>query len=165
MLIIFLLEQFVYSCFKKLMERMIIHFSNSSEIDRNFVKMLAFIQIIDQELYDYMANFEENDRFYFGYRWFLLDFKRELKYEDISSVWETIWSSKHLHTNNFSLFIALALILTYKQIIIENNMNYTDMIKFFNEMAEKHNTQQVIELARNLVSKLVSILRNDDNEI
>ncbi len=139
-----------------------IHFINSSEIDKNFVKMLAFIQIIDQQFYDYMSNFEENDRFYFGYRWFLLDFKRELKYEDISSVWETIWSSNYVHTRNFSLFIALALILTYKQIIIENNMNYTDMIKFFNEMAEKHNTHNVIELARNLVTKLISILEKND---
>lgn len=142
-----------------------IYFSNSSEIDRNFVKMLSFIQIIDQEFYDYMSNFDENDRFYFGYRWFLLDFKRELKYEDISSVWETIWSSKYVYTNNFSLFMALALILTYKQIIIENNMNYTDMIKFFNEMAEKHNTTQVVELARNLISKLITILNIDKNEI
>jgi hypothetical protein len=88
-----------------------------------------------------------------------------LKYEHISSVWETIWSSKYVYTNNFSLFMALALILTYKQIIIENNMNYTDMIKFFNEMAEKHNTTQVVELARNLISKLITILNIDKNEI
>ena len=44
-------------------------------------------------------------------------------------------------------------------------MNYTDMIKFFNEMAEKHNTTQVVELARNLISKLITILNIDKNEI
>ena len=55
--------------------------------------------------------------------------------------------------------MALALILTYKQIIIENNMNYTDMIKFFNEMAEKHQLTDIVDLAKSLIKTLKNILK------
>jgi hypothetical protein len=146
------------------MQKMNVHFESSSQIDKNFSKMLSFIQIMDPELYNYMNSYDEGDRFYFGYRWYLLDFKRELKYDDIFGVWETIWCSSHVYTDNFSLFIALALILTYRQIIVENSMNYTDMIKFFNEMAEKHNVGQVVQLARSLVVKLIDLVENDKSQ-
>jgi hypothetical protein len=65
---------------------------------------------------------------------FLLDFKRELMYDDVFCVWETIWAAKHVSSSHFYLFIALALVETYRDIIIDNNMDFTDIIKFFNGM-------------------------------
>jgi len=141
---------------------MVNHFIESNEIDKYFGKMLSLIQIVDQQLYEHMTSFGEHDHFYFGYRWFLLDFKRELAYADIYSVWETIWTSEWgARTNNFALFIALALILSYRQVIIENGMNYTDMIKFFNELAEKHNVTQIVTMARGLVQKLINLMESN----
>lgn len=70
--------------------------------------------------------------FYFCYRWFLLDFKRELLYNDVFTVWETIWTAKYMATDSFSLFLAVALLETYRDIILSNSMDFTDIIRFFN---------------------------------
>jgi len=53
-------------------------------------------------------------------------------YDDVFSVWETIWAAKHTSSEHFVLFIALALVEMYRDIILENNMDFTDIIKFFN---------------------------------
>ena len=59
-------------------------------------------------------------------------------YDDIFLVWETIWAAKHISSANFVLFIALALVEYYRDIILDNNMDFTDIIKFFNGKYFRH---------------------------
>ena len=42
-------------------------------------------------------------------------------------------------------------------------MDFTDIIKFFNEMAERHNDDDVLDCARKLVDQLREIALDQDN--
>ncbi|XP_025022939.1 small G protein signaling modulator 2 isoform X1 [Python bivittatus] len=146
-------DELAYSCFTHLMKRMSQNFPNGGAMDTHFANMRSLIQILDSELFELMHQNGDYTHFYFCYRWFLLDFKRELLYEDVFTVWEVIWAAKYISSEHFVLFIALALVESYREIIRDNNMDFTDIIKFFNEMAEHHNAQEILKIARDLVCK------------
>ncbi|CDQ89164.1 unnamed protein product [Oncorhynchus mykiss] len=121
-----------YSCFTELMKRMNQNFPHGGAMDTHFANMRSLIQILDSEIFELMHQNGDYTHFYFCYRWFLLDLKRELVYDDVFAVWETIWAAKDASSSHFVLFIALALVEVYRDIILENNMDFTDIIKFFN---------------------------------
>ncbi|XP_073322180.1 small G protein signaling modulator 1 isoform X2 [Pagrus major] len=153
-------EAMAFSCFTELMKRMNQNFPHGGAMDTHFANMRSLIQILDSELFELMHQNGDYTHFYFCYRWFLLDFKRELVYDDVFAVWETIWAAKCVSSSHFVLFIALALVEIYRDIILENNMDFTDIIKFFNEMAEHHNIKQVLTQARDLVCKVQMLIEN-----
>ncbi|XP_040207397.1 small G protein signaling modulator 1 isoform X1 [Rana temporaria] len=153
-------EALAFSCFTELMKRMNQNFPHGGAMDTHFANMRSLIQILDSELFELMHQNGDYTHFYFCYRWFLLDFKRELVYDDVFSVWETIWAAKQVSSSHFVLFIALALVEVYRDIILENNMDFTDIIKFFNEMAERHNIKHILKLARDLVYKVQTLIEN-----
>ena len=150
-------------------------------MDENFANMRSLIQVLDQTLYDSIQQNGDFSHFYFCYRWarrkldfpkfsrfpsfipnvfswFLLDFKREFTYHEIYLVWETIWSSRHVTSSHFYLFVAMALVENYRDIILDRNMDFTDIIKFFNEMAEKHRATEILQIARDLVFQLQTVI-------
>lgn len=63
-------------------------------------------------------------------------------YDDVFALWETIWAAKHTSSEHFVLFVALALVETYRDIILENNMDFTDIIKFFNGKVKVYRKQR-----------------------
>ncbi|GLD52960.1 small G protein signaling modulator 2 [Lates japonicus] len=90
--------------------------------------------------------------------------QRELLYEDVFAVWEVIWVAPRISSQHFVLFLALALVTVYRDIIMDNNMDFTDIIKFFNEMAERHDVQHILKIARELVHKVQSLMDNKETE-
>lgn len=54
----------------------------------------------------------------------------ELVYEDVFRTWETIWAAEYICSRHFVLFIAAALVQLYRDVIIANNMDFTDISKW-----------------------------------
>ncbi|VDN05132.1 unnamed protein product [Thelazia callipaeda] len=157
LLVIFDDEPLVLACFDQLMVRMKKNFPHRTGMDDNLACMSSLIQVMDPEFYEYIAEGDAT-HLYFCYRWFLLDFKRELTYTQIFRVWEVIWAASSLLTNHFHLFFALAMIIAYRHVIIDNRMDFTDVIKFYNEMAERHNVDELLDSARSLLERLRAII-------
>ncbi|XP_038013701.1 small G protein signaling modulator 2 isoform X5 [Motacilla alba alba] len=60
----------------------------------------------------------------------------------------------------FLLDFKRALVEVYREIIRDNNMDFTDIIKFFNEMAEHHDAAEILRIARDLVYKVQTLIEN-----
>ncbi|XP_013145376.1 PREDICTED: small G protein signaling modulator 1-like isoform X2 [Papilio polytes] len=153
-------EAIAHALFARLMRRAKDNFPTGQAMDAHFADMRSLIQILDCELYELMHAHGDYTHFYFCYRWFLLDFKRELLYQDVFAAWELIWAARHAASEHMVLFIALALLETYRDVILANSMDFTDIIKFFNEMAERHDASAVLSLARDLVLQVQTLIEN-----
>ncbi|CAF0900878.1 unnamed protein product [Didymodactylos carnosus] len=160
LLVIFDEEVITYSCFCYLMKRLVPNFPHGAGMDEHFANMRSLLQILDSELYEHIHRTGDFTHFYFCYRWFLLDFKREFVYDDIFRVWETIASARRLVSKRFVLFIALAMLKCYRDIILDNRMDFTDIIRFFNEMAERHDATEILRIARDLILELQKLIDN-----
>ncbi|CAF3545141.1 unnamed protein product [Rotaria sordida] len=160
LLVVFDEEVIAYSCFCCLMKRLLPNFPHGAGMDEHFGHMRSLLQILDFELYEHIHRTGDFTHFYFCYRWFLLDFKREFVYDDIFLVWETIAAARRTVSKRFVLFIALAMLKIYREIILDNRMDFTDIIRFFNEMAERHDTREILRIARELVLELQHLVDN-----
>ncbi|TPP67760.1 Small G protein signaling modulator 1 [Fasciola gigantica] len=135
----------------------------SSEIscmDLRFANLKALIEVFDPELFTFLTEKSLDSQFYFCYRWLLLDFKREFKYEDVFAIWEIIWASRRLVAYDFGVFFALALLQYYRDIILYYDMDLTEIIRFYNELTEQHDTRPLLDLARSLVFQMQNILHD-----
>lgn len=56
----------------------------------------------------------------------------EMCYDDVFLVWESIWSAKYVCSDSYVAFIALAMIEAYRDILLDNSMDFIDVMKFFN---------------------------------
>ncbi|ULT99868.1 hypothetical protein L3Y34_000855 [Caenorhabditis briggsae] len=154
-------EALTLECFSILMIRQRGKFPQRPGMSKCLLNLRSLIQVVDPQIYGLIADIDYAQALSFAFRWFLLDFKRELSYECTYKVWEVIWAAQRLRiTNDFSIFFGLATITNYHDVLITNNFDYTDMIKFFNEMAERHDCSRLLSSARTHVKCLQNLVQH-----
>ncbi|XP_075224634.1 TBC1 domain family member 15/17 [Lycorma delicatula] len=122
-------------CFVGFMDRV----SSNFDVDQAGMKtqmsaLFGLISAADQELATYLDRHESANMF-FCFRWILVLFKREFNNDDIMTLWEVLWTD--LPCRNFHLLICLAILDCEKNILIENNYGFTEILKHINDLSLK----------------------------
>ncbi|KAG8372698.1 hypothetical protein BUALT_Bualt12G0093800 [Buddleja alternifolia] len=90
------------------------------------------VELLDSPLHNY---FKQNDclNYFFCFRWILIQFKREFKYDTTMRLWEVLWThylSEHLH-----LYVCVAILKRYRSKIMGEQMDFDTLLKFINELS------------------------------
>ncbi|KAH1067771.1 hypothetical protein J1N35_032758 [Gossypium stocksii] len=116
-------------CFVALMERLGPNFNPDQSGMHS--QLFALSKLLDAPLHNY---FKQKDclNYFICFRWILLQFKRELEYDQTMRLWEVLWThhlSEHLH-----LYVCVALLKCYRGKIIGEQMEFDTLLKFINEL-------------------------------
>jgi len=134
-------------CFQQLMQRVEANFHK----DQNGMhRQLELLQVLsahfDPELLAYLET-KDCSNFYFCFRWLLILYKREFAPQETMRLWEALWSSqdKLLH-----LFYALAILRQHKHKMMQEEMEFDEVLKFVNGLALHIDCLQTLKDADNM---------------
>ncbi|KAE8657883.1 RabGAP/TBC domain-containing protein isoform 2 [Hibiscus syriacus] len=120
-------------CFVALMERLGPNFNRDQNgMHSQLFALSKLVELLDSPLHNY---FKQSDflNYFFCFRWILIQFKRELEYEETMRLWEVLWTrhfSEHLH-----LYLCVAVLKRYRSKIIGEQMDFDTLLKFINELS------------------------------
>jgi len=76
---------------------------------------------------------------FFCFRWLLINFKRELSFDDIQGLWEALWSN-HV-AMDLQIYIATAMILKHRTQIMEARMGFDDILRVYCPLSNELRTK------------------------
>ncbi|KAL9224437.1 hypothetical protein vseg_000467 [Gypsophila vaccaria] len=120
-------------CFASLMERVGPNFNrDQSGMHAQLFALSKLVELSDSPLHNY---FKQNDclNYFFCFRWILIQFKRELRYEETMRLWEILWT--HHLSEHFHLYVCVAILKRERNKIIEEQMDFDTLLKFINELS------------------------------
>ncbi|ORX40833.1 rab-GTPase-TBC domain-containing protein [Kockovaella imperatae] len=90
------------------------------------------IGVMDPELYSHLERTGSLNLF-FCYRWVLIAFKREFKFEDVIRLWDVLWTD--FYSTHFVLFIALAILQSHRDVILRYLTEFDEVLKYANNLS------------------------------
>jgi len=139
-------------CFTRLLRHAGPRFDNLAEngIQSSLRRLRCLLAYLDPDLSEYFQS-QEFDHMYFAYRWFLLDFKREFEPAIVLEVWEATWAARHVATQHFAVFIAIAIFQINRDALFKCK-GFSDILKLLNDLSMDPKT--TISRARELVDEV-----------
>ena len=140
-----------FCVFVQLMARVCSRFDRVAErgIQVDLSHLRRLMRYCDPELADAICAVGA-DHLYFGYRWFLLDFKREFEREETLKVWDVLWSARVMATANMAVFVALAVLQRHRQYVLKAR-DFAELLGFFNHLDMSGQAKAVLSGARAIV--------------
>ncbi|CAD6583049.1 MAG: GTPase activating protein [Cyphobasidiales sp. Tagirdzhanova-0007] len=138
-------ESLVFWSFVNLMEeRMKPNFyRDQSGIKHQLSILQELIALMDPQLHRHLEQTDALNLF-FCFRWILIAFKREFKFEDCLCVWESLWSAP---TKQFHLFLAMSILEDHRNVIIRYLQEFDEVLKYVNELSQTLEPQHLLSQA------------------
>ncbi|XP_069168545.1 TBC1 domain family member 15 isoform X2 [Procambarus clarkii] len=111
------------------------------------------VRLVDPELMSYLE-VRDSANFYFCFRWLLVRFKRELNYASTLRLWEVLWTGHPCP--NFHLLVAVALLDTEKNTIMENKFGFTEILKHINDISLRIDLEATLKKAEAIYLQIAS---------
>lgn len=141
-------EAEAFWCFAALMDRLEGNFhSDQSGMHSQLLALRKLVQVLDPQLH---AFFESKDclNYFFCFRWVLIHFKREFKFDEVLRLWESIWSCAF--TNHLHLYMCVAVLVHHRRAILEGSFEFDSLLKFCVELGGKLDLDQMLRLSEAL---------------
>ena len=94
------------------------------------------VQAVDPHLASYLDT-RDSGNLFFCFRWLLVLFKREFNYPQILKLWEIFRTDGPFYGDglnssvNFHLLVALSILDSQRNTILENRFGFTEILKVF----------------------------------
>ncbi|KZS99265.1 GTPase-activating protein gyp7 [Sistotremastrum niveocremeum HHB9708] len=126
-------EEITFWCFVEVMNRMKQNFlRDQSGMKKQLSTLQQLLGIMDPELYRHLEKADGLNLF-FCFRWVLINFKREFPFGDVIRLWEVLWTD--YLSNNFVLFVALAVLESHRSVIIRYLVEFDEILKYCNDLS------------------------------
>jgi len=144
----------------KVMERMKPNFlRDQSGMKRHLSTLQQLIAVMDPELYRHLEKTDALNLF-FCFRWVLIAFKREFAFLDVLRLWEVLWTD--YYTNNFVLFVALAVLESHRDMILRYLVEFDEILKYCNELSMTIELDSTLAQAEVLFRSFTQIVADID---
>ncbi|KAK4685912.1 hypothetical protein P7C73_g4226, partial [Tremellales sp. Uapishka_1] len=105
---------------------------DQSGMKRQLSTLQQLIGVMDPELYAHLERTESLNLF-FCFRWILIAFKREFKFDNVIKLWEILWTN--CYSNQFVLFVALAVLQSHRDVLIRYLTEFDEVLKYANDLS------------------------------
>lgn len=105
---------------------------DQSGMKRQLSTLQDLIAVMDPELYRHLEKTDALNLF-FCFRWVLIAFKREFPFDDVLRLWEVLWTD--YYSNEFTLFVALAVLESHRDVILRYLVEFDEILKYCNELS------------------------------
>lgn len=155
-------ESLAFWSFTKFMDRMEGNFvRDQSGMKRQMTTLNKLLQFMLPDLYKHLEKCESNDLFFF-FRMLLVWYKRELEWNQVSCLWEVLWTD--YYSSHYYLFIALAILSDNERIIIQNLRRFDEVLKYMNDLSMKINLNNILIRSELLFMKFKRMIDIIDRE-
>lgn len=134
---------------------------DQSGMRRQLSTLQHLIGLMDPELYAHLDKTGSLNLF-FCFRWILIAFKREFKFEDVIKLWEVLWTN--YYSNNFVLFVALAVLQSHRDVIIRYLGAFDEVLKYANDLSGTIDLDTTLAQAEVLFLSFRQVMEEIDKE-
>lgn len=120
------------------------------------------LSVTEPQLANYLDRHDSGNMF-FCFRWLLVLFKREFNAVDIMKLWEVLWTD--FPCKNFHLLLCAAILDTEKNVLMENQYGFTEILKHINDLSQHIELSWTISKAEGIYQQLISVAPHLPNNV